>query len=102
MADLLEQASAWLGDMQHKHASRTVTYERGALQVEVHATIGRTIFEVDDGFGVLEKFEARDYLVRAADLVLGDPSTELHQSSAMAVRPELGQPDQRARVRVRR
>ena len=71
MADLLEQASAWLGDMQHKHASRAVTYERGALQAEVQATIGRTVFEVDDGFGVLEKFEARDYLVRAADLVLG-------------------------------
>ena len=71
MADLLEQASNWLEDQRTKHAARTVTYKRGIDTVDVPASIGRTEFEIDDGFGVLTKFESRDYLVLAADLVLG-------------------------------
>lgn len=71
MADLLEQGSNWLEDQRTKHASRTVKYKRGVDSVDVPASIGRTEFEIDDGFGVLQKFESRDYLVLAADLVLG-------------------------------
>jgi len=47
-----------------------VTYQRGEDAVEVHAAIGRTVFEIDDGFGLIEKVESRDYLVPAAELVL--------------------------------
>lgn len=71
MADLLEQASGWLENQRTKHTSRTVKYKRGVDSVDVAASIGRTEFEIDDGFGVLQKFESRDYLVLAADLVLG-------------------------------
>ena len=75
MTDLLESASNWLEDQRTRHATRTVTYRRGALgsggpSVDVLATIGRTEFEVDDGAGALVKVESRDYLILAADLVL--------------------------------
>jgi len=74
MADILEQASNWLEDQRTEHATRTVTYERGASTVAVSAGIGRTIFEVDNGFGIVERTESRDFLVLAADLVLaGSP-----------------------------
>ena len=33
------------------------------------------MFEVDNGAGVLESFESRDFLVRAADLVLDGQKT---------------------------
>jgi len=71
MADLLEQAAGWLGGMRAMHLSRTVTYCRGADSVQVAATVGRTVFEIDDGYGVIEKWESRDFLIAAADLVLG-------------------------------
>jgi len=71
MGDLLEQASAWLGGMRKQHLSRLVTYSRGADSSQVAATVGRTVFEVDDGYGVVEKWESRDFLITAADLVLG-------------------------------
>ena len=70
MADMLEQASNWLEDQRTEHASRTVTYQRGAGNVALVASIGRTIFDVDNGFGVVERVESRDFLVLAADLVL--------------------------------
>lgn len=70
MADLLQQGSDWLADQLKAHAGRTVTYRRGADAVAVTATIGRTEFEVDDEFGVLRKFESRDFLIPAAELVL--------------------------------
>ena len=71
MVDLLERASHWLEDQRAKHTSRTVAYNRGLASVDVAASIGRTEFEVDDGFGVLTKVESRDFLILAADLVLG-------------------------------
>lgn len=74
MADLLEKASAWLDEQRTRHASCVVTYVRGSQTLEVSATIGRTTFEVDDGYGVLVQHESRDYLILAADLVLDGQS----------------------------
>ena len=71
MADLLEQASTWLDGQRKTHLSRPVVYERGEESVEVQATIGRTVFEAADAYGVVERTESRDFLVLAADLVLG-------------------------------
>ena len=70
MADLLEWASNWLEERRTQHTTRTVTYKRGPDSVAVAASIGRTEFEVDDGFGVLQKTESRDFLVLTADLIL--------------------------------
>ena len=75
MTDLLEQASAWLDGMRAKHMARPVTYCRGEESVEVQATLGRTVFEIADAYGVVEQSESRDFLMPAADLVLGDAVT---------------------------
>lgn len=50
--------------------SRGITYTRGASSVSILATVGRTIFRVDDGFQIFQRIESRDYIVDAADLVL--------------------------------
>lgn len=75
MADLLEKASDWLEEKRTAHASRVVAYARGEQSAELPATIGKTTFELDDGYGVLVRHESRDFLVLAADLVLGDAPT---------------------------
>lgn len=71
MADLLAQASAWLDDQREKFLSRSVIYTRGSDSVEVMATIGRTVFDVDRGQGAALRIEARDYLIRAVHLNFG-------------------------------
>ena len=71
MADLLETGSNWLQGQRKKHAAREVTYQRGVNSVAVQATVGRTVFEQDDGGGVIVRTEIRDYLIDAVDLVLG-------------------------------
>lgn len=76
MADLLQQASDWLEEQRTRHASRAVAYVRGVQSVELPATVGKTTFEVDDGYGVLVRHESRDFLVLVADLLLGDVLTE--------------------------
>ena len=74
MGDLLESAATWLGGMRARHLSRPVTYQRGSDSVEVAATVGKTEFEIDGGYGVVERFVSRDFLVAAADLTLaGEP-----------------------------
>ena len=75
MADILEGASAWLDAQRLKFMSRVVGYHRGSDSVEVRAAIGKTTFEVDSGYAVLERIESRDYLVPAADLVLDGETT---------------------------
>jgi hypothetical protein len=76
MADMLQQASDWLEEQRTQHASRMVRYVRGVQSVELPATIGKTTFEVDDGYGVLVRHESRDFLVLVVDLMLGDGLTE--------------------------
>ena len=71
MADLLQKGSDWLEGMRTAHASRPVVYVRGTDSVEVSATVGKTVFRLDKGYGVIERVEARDYLILAADIVLG-------------------------------
>ena len=75
MADLLEAASKWLEEKRTQHRSRTVSYQRGADTAQVLASIGRTTFEIDDGYGLVQKFESRDFLILASDLVLEGSST---------------------------
>jgi len=70
MIDILENGARWLEDQRLKFMSRKVVYQRGATSVEVNATVGRTVFEVDNGFGVRERFESRDYLFAASELIL--------------------------------
>ena len=71
MADLLQKGSDWLEGMRTAYASRPVVYVRGTDSVEVPATVGKTVFRLDKGYGAIERVEARDYLVLAVDLVLG-------------------------------
>ena len=70
MTDLLEQASSWLDEQRIQYMSKLVSYQRGETSIDVLATIGRTVFEIDDGTGVLEKIESRDFLIVASHLVL--------------------------------
>ncbi len=76
MADLLQTGSDWLADQLKAHASRPVVYRRGTQQVGVLATIGRTLLKLDDGYGgVRMEWTDRDFLIQAADLVLGGVPT---------------------------
>jgi hypothetical protein len=107
VADLLAQGSAWLEDQRHRYLTTTVTYRRGDQNVQVQATIGRTIFRLDapsDGFGVTTRYVSRDYLIRAADLVLngeqtlpqrGDQIVELNGVTHEVMGPGSGEPDWR-------
>lgn len=70
MADLLEQGMSFLDQKRHEHMTRTVTYQRGTSSVELQATLGQTSFEQSDEYGIVQKVESRDFLVRADDLVL--------------------------------
>ena len=78
MADMLEQAAGWLDGMRAAHLSRPVQYCRGGDSVQVAASVGKTVFEIDDGYGAVERFESRDFLMLAADLVLGGTETLPH------------------------
>ena len=76
MADLLQKGSEFLESQRHQHMTRPVVYLRGADSVGLNATLGRTVFEQQDQFGVIQRTETRDYLVRASDLVIGGAQIE--------------------------
>ena len=75
MADLLQQGCDWLAEIRARHAGKTVTYRRAEQSVEVTTSIGKTEFEVDDGYGLMQRFESRDFLVLAHELVLSGQAT---------------------------
>ena len=75
MRDMLERASDWLDAMRLEHMSGWAVYARGEDSVDVRAAIGKSVFEIVDAYGVMERVESRDYLVPASDLVLDDEVT---------------------------
>lgn len=75
MADLLQTAAAWLAGQLKEHVSQSVVYKRGAQSVTVTATIARTLFQADDGTGVIDRQEVRDFLIDVAELLLGGAAT---------------------------
>ncbi|MCC6910058.1 MAG: hypothetical protein IT430_19155 [Phycisphaerales bacterium] len=70
MADLLEQGMSFLDRKRYEHMTRTVTYQRGNSSVELQATLGQTNFEQSDEYGIVQKVESHDFLIRTGDLVL--------------------------------
>lgn len=61
---------SFLDRKRHEHMTRTVTYHRGNSSVELQATLGQTNFEQSDEYGIVQKVESRDFLVRTEDLAL--------------------------------
>jgi len=68
VADLLRQGSQWLAGVLKEHASSPVTYTRGAVELELQATFGRTEYEVEDEYGLRVAAQVADFLIAAADL----------------------------------
>lgn len=76
MSNLLRRGMKWLTRKLKQHASETVTYSRGAQSVEIRAPIGKTLMRLDDGYGgVRMEWTDEDFLIPAADLVLGGSTT---------------------------
>lgn len=70
MPDLLAQSAAWLSQQRHQHLSHAVTYRREGQTVDINASIGRTVFRDENGYGTVTNSVSRDYLVQADVLVL--------------------------------
>ena len=71
MTDLLEEGVDWLDGVRSASMSQSVVYHRGAESVSLSATMGGARFEVADEYGVAVRTRGVDFIVSAADLVLG-------------------------------
>ena len=69
--DRFQRASQWLQNKRHAHLTREVTYRRGAASVTLLATVAATPFDLVTDAGAAMTIVSRDYILRAADLVLG-------------------------------
>jgi len=76
MPDILESGIGWLESQRDKHRTKPVTFCRGAESIEVQATVAKWTFEIDDGMGILEKIESRDFLILISHLVLAGQAIE--------------------------
>ena len=70
MGNLFDKGSALVASAMRAALSADIVYIRGSESARIPATVGRTVFEVEDSHGVL-RWESRDFTVSACDLVLG-------------------------------
>jgi hypothetical protein len=75
MADMLQTGVTYLLAALSAHASRSVTYRRGATSATINATLGSTAFEEIASDGSVMRFESRDYIVSTPTIstALGSP-----------------------------
>lgn len=69
--NLLRKGSAFLETQRQVFMTDDVTYRRGLQSVTVKATVGKSEFEVADESGFTVKAFVHDFLITAADLILG-------------------------------
>ena len=70
MVDLIKEGVDWFRDKLKANAGQSITYTRGPNSATLTATIGETEYEKEDAHGVIIRFESRDFLIDAADLIL--------------------------------
>ena len=70
MTDILRNGQAWLAGKLTQHASRQVVYRRDELGVELSATIAKSLYEQDDGEGIITRAQVRDFLIDTDSLLL--------------------------------
>jgi hypothetical protein len=63
MTDVLQKGQEWLASKLTQHASRQVVYRRGELGATLQATIGRSMYDQDDGEGIVTRSQVRDFLI---------------------------------------
>ncbi len=63
MTDLLRKGQEWLASKLTQHASREIVYRRGDLGVTLRATFGRSLYDQDDGEGIVTRSQVRDFLI---------------------------------------
>jgi len=56
MSDLLKNGQEWLASKPTQHASRQVVDRRGELGATLQATIGKSMYDQDDGEGIVTHF----------------------------------------------
>lgn len=78
MADpvnMFADAAAWASDQRQNFGSSPIVYRRGGADLEIQGTPSRFMFQVDSGNGLVISMEARDFKIRAADLVFDGLTT---------------------------
>jgi hypothetical protein len=76
MADMLSDGLDWLTDQLHANASRLVTYKRGTQSISLTSIIGRRRFQRQESGGIVNVYSDRDFIVKAAELILNGVVTE--------------------------
>jgi hypothetical protein len=66
----LERLTRALGRAVASVAGAAVTYHRGASSVGVTATLGRSTFDTDDGYGATIQVTSHDFLVFKSELLI--------------------------------
>jgi hypothetical protein len=69
MPDMLRQGQEWLAAKLTNHASRPVVYRRGEWEATLEATIGRSLYDQDDGEGIVTRSQVRDFLIDTQTLL---------------------------------
>ncbi len=63
MTDMLQKGQEWLASKLTQHASRQVVYRRERARSNLQATIGKSMYDQDDGEGIVTRSQVRDFLI---------------------------------------
>lgn len=78
MSNKLRNGMDWLAAKLKQHAGESLVYSRGVLSATITAPMGKTLMRLDNsqtGGAIIEWTDA-DFLIAAADLVLGGSAVE--------------------------
>ena len=75
MTNIMRAGAELLSEQRHASMSESVVYKRDAQSVAIAATVGSVQASPQDTEGMIVDAESVDFIIRAADLVLGGSGT---------------------------
>ena len=80
MTNILKNGAAFLSEKRNESMAEAIVYRRGSMpggvEIPINAALGRTQYETINPDGIGVDTESTDFIIRAADLDLGEGPVE--------------------------
>lgn len=73
--NMLNKGAKWLQDKRDEHMSEEVVYRRRGNEIPIRATIGKTMFDLMNESGIVERVESRDFIFKRDYLIINGERT---------------------------
>ena len=94
MSNVLHHGIAWFNAQREMFCSEAIIYRRGDVEHDVNATLGKTVFRIENEYGQIVRYQSRDFMIAKSELPIEPDSGDqiVHNNSLFEVMAPASEP----------